>query len=63
MPYSETVSQILDLFEEGASKSATSVKILHEDAVSMSLQFRLNSETHRIKAISVDNEWSVQNQR
>jgi hypothetical protein len=59
MAYSETVSEILELFEDGASKNATQVKILHEDGVSISLQFRLNSETFRLKALTAPGGWFI----
>jgi hypothetical protein len=63
MSYQTTVNEILEKFLPGRSMLATKIKILHEDAVTMTLQFSIDGDTHIIKAISEGKEWSIHEQR
>lgn len=63
MSYQKTVNEILEKFLPGKSNLVTKVKILHEDAVTMTLQFSVEGITHVIKAISEGSDWSIHEQR
>jgi hypothetical protein len=63
MSYQKTVKEILEKYGSGTSDLATQVKILHEDSVTITLQFKINGDTHVIKAIRENDEWTVHEQR